>query len=109
MSAVPMVRMLTCCGCLLGLVACAAETSGHETATDYATDRDDPAAAGSGVGVIVQNLDPQEELQAANLSFNLQYLMVQQRIQQQNRTYTALSNVLKTKHDTAKNSISNVR
>lgn len=48
-------------------------------------------------------------LQEMNLSFNLQYLMLQQQMQDENRQYTAVSNILKTKHDTVKNSISNIR
>lgn len=30
-------------------------------------------------------------------------------MQQENRSYTAVSNIMKTKHDTVKNSISNIR
>ena len=45
----------------------------------------------------------------ANISFNLQYLQLQSQIQHENRSYTAVSNIMKTKHDTVKNSISNVR
>ena len=45
----------------------------------------------------------------AQMSFNLQYLQLQQQMQNENRQYTAISNIMKTKHDTAKNSISNVR
>ena len=46
------------------------------------------------------------EMQA---SFNMQYLMLQQQMQSENRQFTTLSNVMKTKHDTAKNAINNVR
>jgi hypothetical protein len=41
--------------------------------------------------------------------FNLQYLQLQSQMQHENRSYTAISNIMKTKHDTVKNSISNVR
>ena len=44
-----------------------------------------------------------------NASFNLQYLQLQSQMQRENRSYTAISNIMKTKHDTVKNSISNVR
>ena len=50
-----------------------------------------------------------KQLQETNLSFNLQYLQLQSQMQQENRSYTAVSNIMKTKHDTVKNSISNVR
>lgn len=47
--------------------------------------------------------------QELQMSFNLQYLQLQSQMQHENRSYTAVSNIMKTKHDTAKNSISNVR
>ena len=49
------------------------------------------------------------QLKEMQLSFNMQYLQLQQQMQNENRSYTAISNIMKTKHDTAKNSISNVR
>jgi septal ring factor EnvC (AmiA/AmiB activator) len=50
-----------------------------------------------------------KELQETNFSFNLQYLQLQSQMQHENRSYTAISNIMKTKHDTVKNSISNIR
>jgi hypothetical protein len=50
-----------------------------------------------------------EQLTEASQELNLQYLMLQQQMQDENRRYSVISNVLKTKHDTAKNSIGNVR
>lgn len=49
------------------------------------------------------------QVQQAQADFNMQYLQLQSRLQHENRQYTAISNVMKTKHDTVKNSISNVR
>lgn len=49
------------------------------------------------------------EIQESFMSFNLQYLQLQSQMQHENRSYTAISNIMKTKHDTVKNSISNVR
>lgn len=43
------------------------------------------------------------------LSFNQQYLTLQSQMQAENRRYSGISNIMKTKHDTVKNSISNVR
>ncbi|PYN24669.1 MAG: hypothetical protein DMD76_14400 [Candidatus Rokuibacteriota bacterium] len=43
------------------------------------------------------------------MSFNLQYLQLQSQMQNENHAYTAVSNIMKTKHDTVKNSISNIR
>jgi hypothetical protein len=39
---------------------------------------------------------------------NLQYLGLQNQMQQENQTFSTLSNVLKVRHDTAKNSIGNI-
>ena len=49
------------------------------------------------------------QMQEMNMSFNLQYLMLQQKMQGDNRQFTLMSNIMKTKHDTAKNAINNVR
>ena len=48
-------------------------------------------------------------MQETQMSFNLQYLQLQSQMQNENRSYTAVSNIMKTKHDTVKNSISNIR
>ncbi|GAA0878854.1 hypothetical protein GCM10009119_18220 [Algoriphagus jejuensis] len=50
-----------------------------------------------------------KQLQETQISFNLQYLQLQQQMQSENRSYEAISDIMKTKHDTAKNSISNIR
>jgi hypothetical protein len=42
-------------------------------------------------------------------SFNLQFLMLQQTMQKEALMYQVISNIMKTKHDTVKNSISNIR
>ena len=49
------------------------------------------------------------DMQEMNMSFNLQYLQLQQDMQAQNRQYTLVSNIMKVKHDTAKAAINNVR
>ena len=50
-----------------------------------------------------------KQLEEMNQSFNLQYLGLQQQVQDESRRFTLLSNIMKTKHDTAKNSINNIR
>jgi len=50
-----------------------------------------------------------EQMQEMSQSFNLQYLTLQQNMQQENRRFTLVSNIMKTKHDTAKNAINNIR
>jgi hypothetical protein len=45
----------------------------------------------------------------AQWSDNMQYLQTQAQMQNDNRQYAAVSNIMKTKHDTVKNSVNNVR
>ena len=56
-----------------------------------------------------QLLQATQQMQETQMSFNLQYLQLQSQMQNENRAYTAVSNIMKTKHDTVKNSIGNVR
>lgn len=67
---------------------------------------------GAGAAPPDTRLNPQaaaKQMQEAEMSFNLQYLQLQSQMQHENRSYTAISNVMKSKHDTVKNSISNIR
>lgn len=50
-----------------------------------------------------------KQMQETQMSFNLQYLQLQNHMQTENRRFTMISNIMKTKHDTAKNSISNIK
>jgi hypothetical protein len=50
-----------------------------------------------------------EQMPETQMSFNLQYLQLQSQMQNDNRQYTTVSNIMKTKHDTVKNSINNIR
>ena len=54
-------------------------------------------------------LNATKQMQETQMSFNLQYLQLQSQMQNENRSFTAVSNIMKTKHDTVKNSISNIR
>jgi hypothetical protein len=56
-----------------------------------------------------QLLDQTKNMQEMMASFNLQYLQLQEKMQAENRSFSSISNVMKTKHDTAKASIQNVR
>ncbi|MBZ5563049.1 MAG: hypothetical protein LAP13_11605 [Acidobacteriia bacterium] len=51
----------------------------------------------------------QRRLSEMMQNFDMQYLTLQQQIQDESRRFSMLSNIMKTKHDTAKNSISNLR
>lgn len=64
------------------------------------------AASGGGQD---QLLAATKQMQETQMSFNLQYLQLQNQMQSENRSYTAVNNIMKTKHDTVKNSISNIR
>jgi hypothetical protein len=63
----------------------------------------------SGKPKLIATLEARRELPEMNQSFNLQYLGLQQQMQDESRRFTLLSNVMKTKHDTAEGSIQNVR
>ena len=56
-----------------------------------------------------QLLQATRNMQEMQMSFNLQYLALQSQMQHENRSFTTVSNIMKTKHDTVKNSISNIR
>jgi hypothetical protein len=53
-------------------------------------------------------MEATQQMQETQMSFNLQYLQLQSQVHEDNRQFTAVSNIMKTKHDTAKNSISNI-
>ncbi|HJS56389.1 MAG TPA: hypothetical protein VJ765_17675 [Chitinophagaceae bacterium] len=56
-----------------------------------------------------QLLQATRQMQETQMSFNLQYRQLQSQMQTENRHFTMVSNIMKTKHDTVKNSISNIR
>jgi hypothetical protein len=65
------------------------------------------AAAGTGApgaegGGLESSLQQSQEM-------NLYYLQIQEAVNAQNRSFTALSNVLKAEHDTVKTAIGNIR
>jgi hypothetical protein len=65
--------------------------------------------AASGGGSQDRLMAATQQMQETQMSFNLQYLQLQSNMQNENRQYTAVSNIMKTKHDTVKNSIRNIR
>jgi hypothetical protein len=66
------------------------------------------SAAGSASGQD-QLLAATKQMQETQMSFNLQYLQLQSSMQNESRQFTMVSNIMKTKHDTVKNAISNIR
>jgi hypothetical protein len=63
---------------------------------------------GAGSGSESDLLAATKALQQQNQSFNLEYLQLQEGLQRENREFTTLSNIMKVKHDSAKNSIQNI-
>lgn len=68
-----------------------------------------PIGSAAGGGGQDQLLNATKQMQETQMSFNLQYLQLQSQMQSENRSYTAVSNIMRTKHDVVKNSINNVR
>ncbi len=63
------------------------------------------------IGIGGTPADPSGSIDASlqqSAQMNLYYLEIQQQVDAQNRTFTTLSNVLKTEHDSAKSAIGNI-
>jgi hypothetical protein len=56
-----------------------------------------------------KELSQSQYMQEVTQSFNLQYLGLQNQMQDENRRFTLVSNIMKIKHETAKNVINNLR
>jgi hypothetical protein len=84
---------------------------GGAAGTGASTDMGGNTPIGSAAGGNGQQqlLAATKQMQETQMSFNLQYLQLQSQMQNENRQYTAISNIMKTKHDTVKNSIGSVR
>ncbi len=54
-------------------------------------------------------LDEMWALQEAGVRSNLEVLQIQERIGRENRVFSTLSNVMKARHETARNAIGNIR
>ena len=68
------------------------------------------AATGAGSGdAFNQMMAATRQMSEFQASFNLQYLQLQEKIQIDSRQFNLVSNIMKTKHDAAKNALNNVR
>jgi hypothetical protein len=68
--------------------------------------------AGAGAGpsdAFNQMMHATKQMAEFQASFNLQYLQLQEKIQIDTRQFNLVSNIMKTKHDAAKNALNNVR
>ncbi len=81
----------------------------QQAATSAEASANQIASMASGGASQAQLLAATKQLQETQMSFNLQYLQLQNQMQNENRQYTEVSNIMKTKHDTVKNSISNIK
>jgi hypothetical protein len=54
-------------------------------------------------------MEATQQMQETQMSFNLQYLMLQENMQNDSRQYTCLSNVMKSRSNTLKGVLSNIR
>ena len=68
-----------------------------------------PLGASGGGSSEQSTIDEMRALQEQSQSFNMQYLALQEEVQQENRRFSTVSNVLKAKHETAKSAIGNIR
>jgi hypothetical protein len=69
---------------------------------------ENPVASGTG-GAPGTESGSVESALAQSQEFNLYYLQLQEQLAAENRQYSAMSNVLKARHDTVKNAIDNIR
>jgi hypothetical protein len=73
------------------------------------------STAGAGPGTLAagasdgSDLATMQAMQRESQAFNMQLLNLQEEVQQENRRFSTLSNVLRAKHDTAKAAVSNIR
>jgi hypothetical protein len=67
------------------------------------------APGGTGASAETDVMASARALQAESQAFNAQYLQLQEAMQRENREFTALSNVMKVKHDTARAAIGNIQ
>ena len=70
-----------------------------------------PTGAGGagGAGAAADGFEAARLLQQEGQSFNLRYLELQERMQRETREFTAVSNVMKVRHDAARAAIQNVQ
>ena len=86
--------------------------NGQKSLTGNLLSNNAGAAGGSGMNIGNDRnkfLSSISDMQNNMVSQNVYLLSVQRKFQQMNEQYSTISNVLKTKHDTEKNAIANIR
>ena len=66
------------------------------------------ATASGGAGSQGDLIEATRAMQQEAQAMNLQYLQLQERMQQESREFSTLSNVMRVKHDTARAAIGNI-
>ncbi len=95
---------------LQGLFASSAAPSARSTTTLSGGEATTGGAAGgSGGGDAMELLQAQAAMQSEGFKLNAVYLGLQREMQRESREFSALSNIMKVRHDTAKSAINNVR
>ena len=82
---------------------------GHPTAPSSGAGSTSAEGPGASVGGAHEGTGGVESALAQSQEFNLYYLQLQEQMSAENRAYSAMSNVLKSRHDTVKNAIGNIR
>jgi hypothetical protein len=88
-----------------GLVLSAAVRGAGRAVSAAASSATAARASAEGGGDVIEAT---RALQQEAQSFNLQYLQIQEGMQRESREFTALTNVMKVKHDSAKAAINNI-
>jgi len=92
---------------LSAAVRTAAGSSASAVASAAASPSGSPATAAAG-GSEGDLLEATRALQSEARTFNLQYLQLQEGMQRESREFTAMSNVMKVRHESAKSAIGNI-
>ena len=110
-SAMSVIPALGVGGATVPCAAASAMSPGSiDSAADSSTGGDALAssATATGSGSQAQLLRGTQSVQEMQVAFNMQYLQLQNSMQSDKRQFTMVSNIMKTKHDTVKNTISNI-
>jgi hypothetical protein len=92
------------------VLSAAVRSSGRTTATAVGASAASAGGAVASGGTASEGdvLEATRTLQQEARTFNLQYLQLQENMQRESREFTALSNVMRVKHDSAKSAIGNI-
>jgi hypothetical protein len=86
----------------------AVRSAAQGTTSSIVTGGDIAPGSGAASGAEGDILAATRALQQEARTYNLQYLQLQENMQRESREFTALSNVMKVKHDSAKAAIANI-